>query len=67
MTVVVKDDHGKLLNGPNDIWIRPEGGLYLTDPFYARKYWHRGPQEQPGQYVFYLTPDHKTLRPSSPI
>ena len=62
-TVVVKDGGGKLLNGPNDVWIRPDGGLYLTDPFYKRDYWKRGPMEQPGQYVFFLTPDHKTLRP----
>ncbi len=62
-TVVVKDGGGKLLNGPNDVWIRPDGGLYLTDPFYKRDYWKRGPMEQPGQYVFFLAPDHKTLRP----
>ena len=63
ITVVVKDNGGKLLNGPNDVWLRPDGGLYLTDPFYKRDYWKRGPMEQPGQYVFYLAPDHKTLRP----
>jgi gluconolactonase len=62
VTVVVKNDGGKLLNGPNDVWLRPDGGLYLTDPFYKRDYWTRGPMEQPGQYVFYLAPDHKTLR-----
>ena len=60
-TVVVKNGGGKLLNGPNDVWIRPDGGLYLTDPFYKRDYWKRGPMEQPGQYVFFLAPDHKTL------
>src|SRR5206468_7384910 len=32
-TVVVKDYKGKLLNGPNDVWIRPDGGVYFTDPF----------------------------------
>ena len=31
--VVVKDYQGKLLNGPNDVWIRPDGGLYFTDPY----------------------------------
>ena len=60
-TVVLKDGGGKLLNGPNDVWIRPDGGLYLTDPFYKRDYWRRGPMEQPGQYVFFLASDHKTL------
>ncbi len=62
VTVVVKEFGGKLLNGPNDVWLRPDGGLYFTDPFYARDYWHRGPREQPGEYVYFLAPDHKTLR-----
>ena len=60
-TVVIRDSGGKLLNGPNDVWIRPDGGLYLTDPLYKRDYWKRGPMEQSGQYVFFLAPDHKTL------
>jgi gluconolactonase len=60
-TVVVKDYHGKLLNGPNDIWIRPDGGIYLTDPFYPRPYWKRGPKEQDVEAVYYLAPNHKEL------
>src|SRR5881394_1098465 len=32
VTVVVKEYGGKLLNGPNDVWIRPDQGLYFTDP-----------------------------------
>ncbi|MBM3860924.1 MAG: SMP-30/gluconolactonase/LRE family protein [Verrucomicrobia bacterium] len=61
VTVVVKDYQGKKLNGPNDLWIRPDGGLYFTDPFYKRSFWDRGPMEQDGQHVYYLAPDHKTL------
>lgn len=60
-TVVVKDYQGKLLNGPNDVWVRPDGGVYFTDPFYKRDYWKRGPKEQDQQAVYYLTPDGKTL------
>ena len=30
---------GKPLNGPNDVWVRPDGGLYFTDPFYKRPWW----------------------------
>jgi gluconolactonase len=60
-TVVVKDYGGKLLNGPNDVWLRPDGGLYFTDPYYQRDYWKRGPKEQDCEGVFYLTPDRKTL------
>lgn len=36
VTVLVKDYHGGLLNGPNDVWIRNDGTIYLTDPLYAR-------------------------------
>jgi gluconolactonase len=59
--VIVKDYKGKLLNGPNDIWIRPDGGVYFTDPYYKRPYWKRGPKEQDVEGVYYLAPDHKTL------
>ena len=61
VTVVVKDYGGKLLGGPNDIWIAPDGGIYFTDPFYKRPYWNRGPQEQDAQCVYYLTADRKDL------
>jgi gluconolactonase len=61
VTVMVKDYQGKLLNGPNDLWIRPDQGLYFTDPYYKRGYWKRGPKEQ-GEHVYYLSPDRKQLR-----
>ena len=60
-TVLVTDYKGKLLNGPNDLWVRPDGGIYFTDPFYKRPYWKRGPTEQDAQCVYYLSPDRKTL------
>jgi gluconolactonase len=55
-TVVVKNFGGKLLNGPNDLWVRPDGGLYFTDPFYKRPYWKRGPEEQDKRGVYFLSP-----------
>ncbi|MEN6426970.1 MAG: SMP-30/gluconolactonase/LRE family protein [Phycisphaerales bacterium] len=62
VTVLVKDYKGKKLNGPNDLWMDPEGGIYFTDPLYKRDYWTRDPaMQQEGQYVYYLTPDGKTL------
>lgn len=61
VTVLVKDFKGKLLNGPNDLWVHPGGGLYFTDPFYKRPYWKRGPQAQDVRGVYYLSPDRKTL------
>src|SRR3954471_9568878 len=59
-TVVVANYEGKLLNGPNDVWLRPGGGLYFTDPYYKRPYWKRGPKEQ-DECVYYLSPDEKKL------
>jgi len=70
ITVLVKDVDGKLLNGPNDVFVIPKGpqagGMYLTDPLYARKWWagfRTNASQQPGNYVFFLSPDHKTLAP----
>lgn len=61
-TVVIKDFGGKLLNGPNDIWVDEKGGAYFTDPFYKRPYWKRGPKEQDQQAVYYVSPAGKVSR-----
>jgi gluconolactonase len=38
--VLVDDYNGKLLNGPNDVWINPKDrGMYITDPMFPRGYW----------------------------
>ncbi len=58
VTVMVKGYQSKLLNGPNDVWVRPDGGLYFTDPYYKRDYWKRGPIEQDCRAVYYLAPGH---------
>jgi gluconolactonase len=64
VTVLLKDFGGKLLNGPNDLWLRPDGGLYFTDPLYKRPYWQRDPaMQQPGQYVYFVSADRKVVRP----
>lgn len=61
-TVLVHDYKGKRLNGPNDLWIAPDGGIFFTDPLYKRPYWERDPEmEQDGEHVYYLSPDRKTL------
>ena len=52
--VLVKDFEGKKLNGPNDLWIAPNGGIYLTDPFYKRSWWDHQTSEQDGEHVYYL-------------
>ena len=59
--VLIKDFEGKKLNGPNDLWIAPNGGIYLTDPFYKRPWWDHQLSEQPGEYVYYLAPGASKL------
>lgn len=64
ITVLLKDFSGKLLNGPNDLWIRPDENLYFTDPLYKRPYWKRDPaMQQAGQHVYYFDLKTKTARP----
>lgn len=61
VTVLISDHEGKLLNGPNDLWIRPDGNFYFTDPLYPRNYWTRDKDpQQPGNYVYYF--DLKTQK-----
>ncbi len=52
---------GKLLNGPNDVWVAPSSGVYITDPYYKRTYWKRGAKELP-ECVYYLPPAGKGLK-----
>jgi gluconolactonase len=53
---------GKLLGGPNDLWIRPDGGIYFTDPYYARAWWTPGrQQEQELKTVYFLSADRRQL------
>jgi gluconolactonase len=61
VTVLVTNFQGKYLNGPNDVWITPNGGIYITDPFYLRTWWDHETRALPNEEVFYLSPDRKTL------
>jgi len=64
VTVLIKDVGGKLLNGPNDLWIRPDGALYFTDPLYQRPYWKRNPASQlPGERVYFWSPTGASPKP----
>jgi gluconolactonase len=53
-TILLKEQNGKKLNGPNDLWIHPNGDLYFTDPYYQRPWWTRTQPEIEGQKVYYL-------------
>jgi gluconolactonase len=74
--VLVDNYGGKLLNGPNDVWINPvNGGMYITDPMFPRPYWDDAdPRKQgwepthseqsptgKGGYVYYLPPGGGSL------
>jgi gluconolactonase len=49
------------LNGPNDVWVRADGSLYFTDPFYPRPWWTHDPVPQGGQHVYFLSADRRRL------
>ena len=60
--VLITDFDGRLLNGPNDVWISKDGGYYLTDPYFQRDYWTRNPKrQQPVEGLYYLAPGVKQL------
>jgi gluconolactonase len=62
VTVLIKDYQGKYLNGPNDVWVAPNGAMYITDPFYQRKWWDHDTMALTNQEVFYLSPDRRNLK-----
>ncbi|MFC3414593.1 SMP-30/gluconolactonase/LRE family protein [Algoriphagus hitonicola] len=62
--VLVSAFRRKKLNGPNDVWVRPKGGMYFTDPLYPRPYWEgiRSDElEQDGEHVYFLSEDGAEL------
>jgi gluconolactonase len=61
VTVLVTNFEGKYLNGPNDVWVAPNGAMYLSDPFYKRKWWDHTTMALTNEEVFYFSPDRKNL------
>ncbi|MBR9998872.1 MAG: SMP-30/gluconolactonase/LRE family protein [Cyclobacteriaceae bacterium] len=59
--VIVEGYNNKLLNGPNDLWITPAGGVYFSDPYYQRPWWDHKEMPQNCQCVYYLSPDGSKL------
>ncbi len=60
--VILDDYNGALLNGPNDLWITPDGSVYFTDPFYRRTWWSHKERPQDKQCVYFLSADRKILK-----
>ena len=61
-TVLAKEFEGKPLNGPNDVWVRADGSLFFTDPFYKRPWWEHNAPPQVTQQVYFLSADRKTIK-----
>lgn len=61
VTVLITNYQGKYMNGPNDVWVAPNGGMFITDPFYKRTWWDHTTMALPNEEVYYLAPDRKTL------
>ena len=61
VTVLLDEFEGKKFNGPNDLWVDPDGGIYFTDPYYQRPYWERQQKEMDAQKVYYLSPDRQKV------
>ncbi len=65
LKVLVQGYDGKHLNGPNDLWVAPNGNIYFTDPYYHRDYWVEGHTEvQEARSVYLLTPYGQVIRVS---
>ena len=61
VTVILNQYQDKQLNGPNDVWVRPDGALYFTDPYYQRSWWKHDKMPQAGEHVYFLSADRKHL------
>jgi gluconolactonase len=61
ISVIATNFAGKFFNGPNDVWVAPNGALFLTDPFYKRVWWDHTKMALTNEEVFYLSPDRHTL------
>lgn len=59
--VLVDGFENQKLNGPNDLWVAPNGGIYFTDPYYKRDYWIDPTQELKKESVYYLLPDRSQV------
>lgn len=61
--VLLDSYEGGKLNGPNDVWVAPDGSAFFSDPFYKRPWWDRDTTQQDGQCVYYLSSDkHELVR-----
>lgn len=60
--VIALEYEGRLMNGPNDLWVSPEGNIFFTDPFYRRSWWKHSEMPQEKQCVYFLSADREVLK-----
>ena len=62
VTVLATNFGGKQFNGPKDLWISPDGGVYFTDPYFTERFMIRDPNARmAGQHVYFMAPDRRTV------
>ncbi len=62
VTVLLDNFEGKLLGGPNDLWIDKKGGIYFTDPLYDRPWWTPTDNRLEERRVYYFEPNSGSLK-----
>ena len=60
--VLTTSFEGKRLNGPNDLWVDENNGIYFTDPLYVRNYWKNFKQEIQEKNLYYRNSDGKITK-----
>jgi gluconolactonase len=62
VTILFTQFEGKRFNGPNDLWVAPNGNIYFTDPLYKRRWWDYPMPELEDESVYLVSPDYKTIK-----
>lgn len=60
--IILKSKPGEQFNGPNDVWIHPNGGMYFTDPYYQRDYWKRNTPDLKSDDVYFLLKENGKVK-----
>ena len=60
--VLTTNFEGKRLNGPNDLWVDENNGIYFTDPLYVRDYWTDFKQEIQEKNLYYRNSEGKITK-----
>lgn len=58
VTTLADNYQGKRFNSPNDLWMRPDGGIYFSDP----RYFNYEGVELNGYYIFFIPADGSPVK-----